>query len=393
MHFLLLEDIIANCVGDLFPGLEVKSAHTFRVTRDMDLDILEDKAEDLLKEVDRQVRHRRFGAAVRLEIAPELPSKIRRLLLAKLEIEDVDVYESRGPFGLACLFQIASLDRSELRDPPLTQRVPVAWSSRPEPFSAIRDGDILLHHPYDSFSPILELLGAAASDPNVLAIKLTLYRAGADAEAYSTRPPYRKLSVAPFTLRKRLGKLIDEQVRRAKGGGRGRIFAKLNALVDSDIIRSLYEASRAGVSIDLVVRGICCLRPGVPGVSENIRVRSMVGRFLEHERIFVFGSPGEDECFLSSADWMPRNLERRVEVFFPVTSEAVRRQIFEECIEPLGKPECATYEMAADGSYTKHQPVESNAVDPQDYALEVASSRRLRAVGHLEDGRARSLHS
>ncbi len=488
--FILMEDLIGQNLGDLFPGVEIRGCHPFRVTRDMDLDVLEDAAEDLLSAVDRGVRRRRFGAAVRLEVSPELPPHIRQLLLEKLEIEADDLYESQAPLGLSSLFQLASQNRPELRDPPLIQRVPTAWVEKGDPFSAIRAADVCLHHPYDSFVPVLELLSFAAQDPGVLAIKMTLYRAGSDAEAmralvraaengkqvavsielkarfdeanniawaraleragahvfyssaemkthakallivrregsdlrryvhlstgnynasttrlytdvafltcdarigedvselfnslsgFSLAPRYSVLSVAPTALRGKVLELIDEQARRAASGGRGRIFAKLNALVDPEVIRALYRASNAGAQIELVVRGPCSLRPGVAGVSERIRVRSLLGRFLEHERVFAFGTEGEEQLYLSSADWMPRNLDRRVELLFPVTSEPLRRQVLEECIWPLAHDECGAYEMDAAGNYRRTTPPEDGPrPDAQENLLGLVAKNRPR---------------
>ncbi len=488
--FILMEELIAENLKELFPGLEIRGCHPFRVTRDMDLDVLEDAAGDLLSAVDREVRRRRFGAAVRLEVSPRLPPHIRQLLLDKLEIEADDLYESQAPLGLSCLFQLANLNRSELRDPPLVQRVPTAWAEKADPFSVIRAADVCLHHPYDSFAPVLELLTFAAQDPGVLAIKMTLYRAGSDAEAmralvraaengkqvavsielkarfdgannvawaraleragahvfysaadvkthakallivrregaelrryvhlstgnynvattraytdvailtcdpkfgedvselfnslsgFSVSPRYHTLSVAPASLRPKLLELIDEQARRALSGDRGRVFAKLNALVDPDVIRALYRASRAGVQIDLLVRGPCSLRPQVKGVSENIRVRSMLGRFLEHERVFAFGVEGDEELYLASADWMPRNLDRRVELFFPVSSEPLRRQVLEECIWPLAHDDCGAYEMDADGNYRRPPaPTDGPRPDAQEHVLAVVARARPR---------------
>jgi polyphosphate kinase len=349
---------------------------------------------------------------------------------------------------------------------------------------------VCLHHPYDSFAPVLELLSYAALDPGVLAIKMTLYRAGADAEAmralvraaengkqvavsielkarfdevnniawaraleragahvfysaadvkthakallivrregaelrryvhlstgnynaatarlytdvalltcdpkigedtselfnslsgFSLSPRYAVLSVAPSSLRGKILALIEEQGRRAREGGRGRIFAKLNALVDAEVIRALYRASGDGVDIDLVVRGPCSLRPRVQGVSENIRVRSLLGRFLEHERVFAFGVEGEEELFLSSADWMPRNLDRRVELLFPVSSEAVRRQVLEECIWPAAHQDCGAYEMDADGHYRRPDaPDDGPRPDAQESVLAQVTKNRPR---------------
>ncbi len=488
--FILMEELIGRNLGELFPGLEIRGCHPFRVTRDMDLDVLEDAAQDLLSAVDRGVRRRRFGAAVRLEVSPRLPPHIRQLLLDKLEIEEDDLYESRGPLGLSGLFQLALQNRPELRDPPLVQRVPPSWAEKADPFAPIRAADVCLHHPYDSFAPVLDLLTFAALDPCVLAIKMTLYRAGADAEAvrsliraaengkqvavsielkarfdeanniawaraleragahvfysaadvkthakallivrregadlrryvhlstgnynaatsrlytdfalmtcdpeigedvtelfnslsgFSVSPRYRVLSVAPLSLRSKVVALIEQQARRAREGKPARIFAKLNALVDSEVIRALYRASMQGVPIDLLVRGPCSLRPGVPGVSETIRVRSLLGRFLEHERVLSFGPEGEEELFLSSADWMPRNLDRRVELLFPVLSEALRRQVLEECIWPLAHEDCGAYEMDSDGTYRRPTtPAEGPHPDAQEQVLGMVARTRPR---------------
>jgi polyphosphate kinase len=442
----------------------VVGCHPFRVTRDMDIELLEDEADDLLSLVDRELRRRRFGAVVRLEVAASIPQRIRRMLVHKLEIGEQDVYESSALLGLSALMALAQLDLPDLRDPPFTPRVPPELAAGADPFAAIRARDILLHHPYDSFAPVLDLLRRAADDPQVLAIKMTLYRAGSDAEAvralvraaengkqvavsielkarfdeqnnitwartleragahvffghagskthakmvlvvrqerdglrryvhmstgnynpstarvytdlglftadpelgqdaselfnslsgFSKAPRYKHLAVAPDGLHESLLRKIDEQAGRARAGLPAGIFAKLNALVDVRVIQALYRASRAGVAIDLCVRGICCLRPGVPGVSDNIRVTSVLGRFLEHERVFMFGPPGEEEIFLSSADWMPRNFLRRVELMFPVMAEAVRDRIRQEVLAPLALDNAQAYDMQTDGRYTQ----------------------------------------
>ena len=485
LDLIPLEELIAHNLDTLFPGMEILGCHPFRVTRDMDLEILEDEADDLLAVVDREIGRRRFGAAVRLELGPAVPARIRGLLLRKLEIEEDDLYESPSPLGLAALSAIAFLPRSDLRDPPLAAQTPSAWSDHRDPFAAISAGDILLHHPYDAFAPVLDFLRCAADDPNVLAIKMTLYRAGSSSETvralvraaekgkqvavsielkarfdeennvgwaraleragvhvfygaaglkthakallvvrregarlrryvhlstgnynastakiytdtglftadeaigedasqlfnalsgFSRNARYRKLAVAPVTLRRTLLEKIEAQAARCLEGKRGYIFAKLNALVDTAIIRALYGASQAGVTIDLVVRGVCCLRPGIPGVSDHIRVRSLIGRFLEHERVFVFGPPGDDEVYLASADWMPRNLDRRVEVLFPITSEAIREQIRRECLSPIEVDNSRVYEMQADGSYQKRMPARGEAeIDAQVIVSRIAA--------------------
>jgi polyphosphate kinase len=464
VHELLpLEQLIAANLEDLFPGMEPLGCFPFRVTRDMDLEI-EEEAQDLLSIVDREVRRRRFGACVRLEIDAGIPDRIRRLLKSKLEIDDEDVYESTAPLGLAALMSIIGLPRPDLRDPTFSPRVPAELRDESDLFAAIRKEDILLHHPYDSFTPVLDFLRQAAEDPEVLAIKMTIYRAGANSEAikalvraaenhkevavsielkarfdeennilwartlehagahvfygdaalkthakmvlvvrrerqglqryvhlgtgnynastarlytdlglltadrqigedvselfnslsgFSKKSRYRKLAVAPAGMRETVLAQIDQQAAAASDGRPARIFAKMNSLVDMRVIQALYRASRAGVPIELCVRGICCLRPGLPGVSDNIRVISVLGRFLEHERVFVFGPEGKEAFFLASADWMPRNLDRRVEVMFPIESEKLRAQIRQEVMEPLRVEQGVAYEMKPDGSYQR----------------------------------------
>jgi polyphosphate kinase len=465
--FLPLEQLIAANLEELFPGMEILGCYPFRVTRDMDLDILEDEAHDLLAVVDREVRRRRFGACVRLEVDVGIPDRIRRLLVEKLEIDDEDVYTSSAPLGLGALWSIALLPRPDLRDAAFVSRLPGDLAEAADPFAVIRRQDQLLHHPFDSFTLVLDFIRRASVDPQVLAIKMTLYRAGANSEVvralvqaaengkqvavsielkarfdeanniawartleragahvffghaaskthakvtlvvrqeadglrryvhlstgnynaatarvytdvglltanqeigedaselfnslsgFSRKAHYRKLAVAPVGLVEALLARIAEQAARAESGGAGYIFAKMNALVDVRVIQALYRASTAGVKIDLAVRGVCCLRPGVPGVSENIRVVSIVGRFLEHERVFLFGAPGEEQMFLSSADWMPRNLLRRVEVMFPVEAPALRDQIKREVIEPALGDTAYAYEMNADGTYARRVP-------------------------------------
>jgi polyphosphate kinase len=496
---LPLEELIANNLSDLFPGMKVEGCFPFRVTRDMDLDILEQEADDLLSVVDRHIRRRRFGAPVRLEVSPGLPEHIRDLLLDKLEIGDEDVYEYPGLLGLSGLFDIAQLARPELHDAPFVARTPVQLAEQPDLFAAIRAADVLLHHPYDSFGPVLDFVRRAADDPDVLAIKMTLYRAGSNAEVlrtlvhaaengkqvavsielkarfdeerniawarsleragvhvfysepavkthakvllvvrregselrryvhistgnynastaklytdlglftadpaigedaselfnalsgFSRNRNYRKFAVAPVSLRTTLLAKIDAQRERAKAGRPARIFAKVNALVDIQIIRALYAASESGVEIDLVIRGICCLRPGIPGVSERIRVQSLIGRFLEHARAYVFGPEGEEEFFISSADWMPRNLDRRVEVLVPITCERARARIRHECLASVAHDNCRVYEMRADGVYIRRRP--QNGESPSDAQL-LALSSPERAEASKRQGLAASM--
>ena len=465
--FLPLEQLLAANLDELFPGMEILGTYPFRVTRDMDFDILEEEAADLLSIVDREVRRRRFGACVRLEVSRGIPERVRRLLMEKLAIDDEDVYEVSAPLGLRALMSLAALPRHDLRDPPFVPRLSNDTPDKADMFALVRKGDVLLHHPYDSFGPVLSFLRQASEDPDVLAIKMTLYRAGANAEVvrhliraaenhkqvavaieikarfdeenniawakaleragahvfyghaelkthakaalvvrregeglrryvhlatgnynegtarlytdlgvltvnpdfgedlsdffnglsgFSKKVRYRKLAVAPTDMCDAILAKIDAQAERARAGKPAAIFAKMNALVDVEVIRALYRASGAGVRITLCVRGICCLRPGIPGVSENIRVLSIVGRFLEHERVFVFGVPGEEQFFLSSADWMPRNLHRRVEILFPVDAEPLREQIRQEVIEPALADNAFAYDMDAEGVYRRRTP-------------------------------------
>jgi len=492
--FLPLEQLIAANLDDLFPGMEILGCHPFRVTRDMDIDILNDEAHDLLSIVDREVRRRRFGACVRLEVDAGIPERIRKLLVQKLEIDEEDVYAWSTPLGLGSLTAIAFLNRPDLRDAPFVSRAPAELAEAADPFEIIRQRDLLLHHPYDSFSLVLDVIRRAAVDPQVLAIKMTLYRAGSNSEVvkalvqaaengkqvaisieikarfdeanniawartleragahvffghvaskthakvalivrqetdglrryvhlstgnynaatarvytdvglltanpdigqdaselfnglsgFSKAGRYRRLAVAPLGMMKAVIARIDEQATRAQAGGKGYIFAKLNALVDVRVIQALYRASQAGATIDLCVRGICCLRPGLPGVSDNIRVFSIVGRFLEHERLFQFGVTGEEQMFLSSADWMPRNLLRRVEVMFPVDAPALREQLRQESVEPALADNSRAYDMRADGTYVRRTPPAAQAprvaqVMVLERTVGVATSAELR---------------
>jgi polyphosphate kinase len=424
------------------------------------------------------------------------------MLCEKLEMEPVDVYESSGPLGLAALMSIAGLPRPDLRDPPFTSRVLPDLCDVKDLYAVIRKHDVLLHHPYDSFSSVLEFLRRSAEDPQVLAIKMTLYRAGSNAEAvrtliraaengkqvavsielkarfdeenniawaralehagahvffgdavlkthakvvlvvrregdglhryvhlstgnynagtarlytdlglltadpqlgedaselfnglsgFSKKSGYRKLAVAPVGLAEAILEKIDEQARRAREGQPSRIFAKMNSLVDVRVIQALYRASQAGVPIFLVVRGICCLRPGVPGVSQTIKVLSIIGRYLEHERVFAFGPEGKESFFLSSADWMPRNLIRRVEVLFPVESEPLREQIRNEVIAPSLAADAGAYVMNADGVYQRAPTAEGHR-DAQAQVLERVLRRGSPAVVSVAGEPSRNSH-
>jgi len=461
-HFVLLEDVIAHNLAALFPGLDIRASYGFRVTRDADLDLQEDEADDLLRAIESELRKRRFGEPVRLEVEASMPAHLRAMLLEALSLEDVDLYAIDTMLGTNDLWTMANLDRSELHDAPYTPAIPKRLLGATDIFAAIREGDVLLHHPYHSFDPVVQFIKQAASDPQVLAIKQTLYRTsgnspivGALVEAaengkqvavlielkarfdeennilwarnlehvgahvvyglpglkvhakvilvvrdepdgirryvhfgtgnyndktakiytdlslFTCRPElgadvthlfnrltgfskatrYEKLLVAPATLRSGFAHLIERETENALAGRPSGIVAKLNAISDKRTVQSLYRASQAGVPIDLIVRGMCELRPGVPGVSETIRVRSIVGRFLEHSRIFCFANGGNREIYMGSADWMGRNLDRRVETMLPVLDPTIRDYIYEQIIDVMERDTSKTRWLRADGTY------------------------------------------
>ena len=491
-EFLPLEALISANLDQLFPGMQILGVHPFRITRDMDLEIMEEEAHDLLVTIDREIRRRKFGAVVRLEVHPDTPQRIREFLLSKLEIEEDDLYEESGVLGASALMSVAMLPRADLHDTPFVQTLNHALAEAADPFAVVRQGDILLHHPYDSFQPVLHFLRRAAEDPQVLAIKMTLYRTGSNSEivkaliaatengkqvavaielkarfdeqnnivwarqleragvhvfygsvglkthakvilvvrhegeqirryvhlstgnynvtttrlytdlgmfsadqglgedvsevfnalsGFAKVAQYRKLAVAPVTLAETILRKIREQTEAARAGKPSRIYAKMNALVDLAVIDALYEASQAGVPVDLCVRGICCLRPGLPGISENIRVFSIVGRFLEHCRVLVFGAGEQEEIHLSSADWMPRNLYRRVELMFPVEDRSLRARIHREVIDPSLTDNTRAWDLLPDGTYVRRHPVPGEPVrDAQLGVLEPLLRQPLRAV-------------
>lgn len=466
--FVPLEQIVAANLDALFPGMEIVQVHPFRVTRNADVVIQELEAGDLLETIEEGVRQRQFGFVTRLTVETAMPQALLDDLLANLEADRADAIRVDGPLALVNLGVLATVDRPDLKDPPLLPTLPRALEGKPaDPFAAVRAGDILLHHPFDSFVPIIDFLRAAATDPDVLAIKMTLYRVGrnspvvkalldareegkqvavlvelkarfdeerniewaralesegvhvvygllglkthskvalvvrregdrirrythlstgnynavtaqlytdlglltadeaigADATdlfnyltGYSAKTDYRRLSVAPINLRERMESLIEREIDHQKAGRRGQIVMKMNALVDRRMIRQLYRASRAGVAIDLIVRGICGLKPGFPGVSETIRVRSIVGRFLEHSRIFWFRNGGDEEVFLGSADLMPRNLNGRVEVLFPVLDPRLVNVLREEILAAYLADNVKARAMNPDGSYERVRP-------------------------------------
>jgi polyphosphate kinase len=474
-YFVWLEQVIANNLDSLFPGMQVIEAHPFRVTRDADMEIQELEASDLLESMEQSVRQRRFGSVVRVTVNDAMPTYIREILIENLELDRKDIYTFDGPLGLSGLMQLYQIERFDLKDPPYKPVVlPVFKKMSPDGniFTLMRDQNILIHHPYDSFLPVVDFLLTAARDPDVLAIKQTLYRVGRnppvvaalleavengkqvavlvelkarfDEESnigwakklesagvhviygllglkthskialvirregegirrymhlgtgnynaitaqlyedlgmftcdndigidatdlfnyltgYSAKTDYQKLLVAPINLRSRLKELIEREISHAQSGEKTHIIFKANSLVDKGMIKLLYRASQAGVKIDLLIRGVCCLRPGVEGLSENIQVTSIVGRFLEHSRIYYFRNGGQEEVFLGSADLMPRNIDRRVEVLFPVEDSLLISQLRDDVLAIYLSDNVKSRRMNSDGSYTRVQPASSES--------------------------------
>lgn len=469
VDLVFLEDVIRANLGSLFPGLRVGEAYPFRVTRDADLEIEEDEASDLLTAVEEGVEMRRTGSPVRIEVVPDIPGKTRAILGRKLGIPQHMFFSQAAPLGVADLMELSSLGRPDLKDSPFLPSVPRSLQSEANIFQGIRNKDTILFHPYESFTPVVAFLRQAARDPQVLAIKMTLYRVGAnspvvsallearehgkavvalielkarfdeennigwaraleragvhvvygvsglkvhakvclvvrkekngmvryvhlgtgnynaassriytDIGLFSADPVfaedvsdlfnsltgyariggYRTLLVAPQSMRTEILARIEREISRHREEGGGCIIFKMNALVDRDCIMALYRASRAGVRVILQVRGICCLRPGISGISENITVTSLVGRFLEHARIYYFRNGGLGEVFLGSADLMPRNLDRRVEVLFPVKDPDLKRAILKTILPVHIRDNEKTSVLGPDGKYVRNQPAE-----------------------------------
>ncbi|CAN5656242.1 polyphosphate kinase 1 [soil metagenome] len=495
--FVILEDVIRAKVSALFPGHDVGSVHGFRITRNADIEIAEDEADDLLQAIEDEVRRRRWGDAVRLEVVADMPSPWREQLRRTLHLDPADVFEIPNHLNVSDFLELAQLDVPDLRDPPLVTRLPSEFRGHTDVFDAVRSSDILLHHPFHAFDAVQLLLEQAADDPDVLAIKQTLYRVGraspvvaalaraagngklvtalvelrarfdeennivwareleragvhvvygfaemkthckalmvvrrehppgggsvirrylhlgtgnynpgtatlytdfglltcdpdlgADVAelfnlltGFSTQRLWRKLWVAPDTLRAQLLGAIGREAEHALAGRPSGIVAKMNALVDPEIIRALYTASRAGVTIDLAVRGVCCLRPGVVGVSDRIRVRSVVGRFLEHARAFWFTDGGADTVMLSSADWMQRNLSGRIETVFPVEDPRLKRKV-RQVLDLAMRDNVKGRELMPDGSYVRpKRSVGQRKLDSQARLIELSARRLAEASG------------
>jgi polyphosphate kinase len=476
-EFVPLEEVIGGNLESLFPGVEILGWYTFRITRNTDLQIDDnDEADDLLSLIQEEVRNRRFAEVVRIEVHASMPAQVRQLLLAEFSeqqepparpLTGEDLYEVPGLLDTADLLVLAGADLPELRDPPFHPGTQPRLAATRNVFDVIREGDIFLHHPYDSFTTSVErFIQTAADDPDVLAIKLTLYRTGGDSSiarmlahaaergkqvaalielqarfdeenniiwaqrledvgvhvsygvaglkthakvalvvrregdtmrryvhigtgnynpktariyadfgiltasaelgadltdlfnvltGFASPSGYRKLIVAPRGMRERFLAMIHRETEHHRAGRPARIMAKMNALVDPDIIVALYQASQAGVPIDLIVRGICCLRPGLPGISETIRVISVVGRFLEHSRAYYFLNGGDEEVYIGSADWMPRNLERRIEACAPV-EDPTHRQTLRDILLLMLQDNRQAWDLHGDGSYRQRRP-------------------------------------
>jgi len=502
--YIYLASLIKQHIGELFPGLILDGVHAFRVTRNSDLYIDEEEAENLLRTIEQELRRSSRGNAVRLEIEADCPKDFRDLLLKFFNLTEADVYKLDGPLSMTHLTPLVTNDAfANLRDRPFQPARDPALPPHVNIFEVMRRQDVLLHHPYESFDPVVELIEEAAQDPQVLAIKITLYRTSGDSpivqalmnaaaagkqvtalvelrarfdeaaniqwarqleEAgahvvygvvglkthckallivrrdadrlrhyvhlgtgnYHPRtariytdfslftcepqlteevsvvfntltglagyPGLKKLLVAPFDLHKRLIGKIERERDHALVGKPARIIAKLNHLVDQETIEKLYEASCANVTIDLIVRGICCLRPKIPGLSENIRVFSIVGRFLEHSRIYCFENAGQREVFLSSADWMPRNFFRRVEVAFPLENAILRDEIVNEVLPNLLNDRVKARELQPDGSYRRLKPVgKEPRAQAQWHFREVSRERTKKMSGSKKKLRADKL--
>jgi polyphosphate kinase len=480
-----LSQVILSFVDRLFTGMHVLGCHQFRVTRNAELWVDDEETEDLLRAVEGELASRRYGDAVRLETALDCPPALRDFLLARFELGPEDHYAVDGPANLNRMMAIYDLvDRKDLKYPAFAPAVPRRLVGRPDIFEAIREKDILLHHPFHSFAPVIDFLRQAAGDPQVLAIKQTLYRAGPDSPVvdalvaaaragkevtvviellarfdeaanielanrlqeagahvmygvvgYKTHAKLimvvrretdrlrrychlgtgnyhpqttrlytdyglftcdeamgedlhelflqltsptrvaqmRKILQSPFTLHEAMLERTRREIDHARAGRPARIIAKMNSLIEPQIIRALYEASIAGVRVDLVVRGICSLRPGVPGVSDNIRVRSVIGRFLEHSRVYYFENGGDPEIFCSSADWMERNFFRRIEVCFPVLRKHHRARVLSD-LELYLADDSQAWELRADGTYARSTPGESAPVTAQAALLETIAN-------------------
>jgi len=487
--FMMLGSIVHNGVGELFPGMTVTGIYQFRVTRNSDLFVDDEEVTDLREALRGELSQRQFGDAVRLEVSDTMPEDVAHRLLSEHHLTEKDCYRVKGPVNLVRMMNIPELiDMPELKFPAYTPVYPSSFSAQ-EPFELIAKSDLLVHHPYESFSTVTDFIAAAARDPAVVAISMTIYRTGQTSEImeslitaarsgkevtavvelmarfdeetniswasrlenvgahvvfgvvgnkthakmclvvrrektglkryvhlgtgnyhprtarlytdfglFTADPmlcadahevfhqltglgkarPLRKLWQSPFTLHSQIIKAIRREVGIAKAGGRALVIAKMNSLVEPEVIEALYKASQAGVKVDLIVRGVCMLRPGIKGLSDNIRVRSVIGRFLEHSRIFYFRNNGADDLYLSSADWMDRNFFRRVEIAVPVLNRALKQRVLREGFRVHLQPSAQAWQMRPDGSYELKRPRGSVGVGAAKHAL--SSQEQLQEV-------------
>lgn len=478
-RFVLLEEIIEANIQTLFPEMKPGKCHYFRVTRDADIEIREEEAQDLLSVIKHELRQRRFGMPVRLEVSADMPEEMIKYLVSSLHLEADDVYKFDGPLNIQDFMSLYDLERPDLKDPQFSPTVPAWFENQKNIFEAIKEGDRMLHHPYDSYEGVTEFINQAVDDPDVMAIKICLYRTGPDSPippalirasekgkqvtvlielkarfdeahniewaqkldragvhvvygivglkthgkltlvvrregdtlkryvhiasgnynpttsctytdlglftvddeigrdatelfnyltGFSEQRHYRKLMVAPVELRDKFNALLDRELEHKRHGRPARVIAKFNRLADLQIIEKLYELSRAGVEVDLIVRGICMLRPGIPGLSENIRVRSIVGRFLEHSRVFWFANGGNEEVYIGSADWMTRNLKHRIEVVAPVSDPKAKRYLRDVLLDAYLTDNTKARELQPDGRYTPVS-TDSEPFNSQDYFI------------------------
>jgi polyphosphate kinase len=482
IKMIWLGDLIIANLGLLFPGMEVLEAHRFRITRDTDIELQEDEADDLLSVIEENIRQRRFGSVVRLEVASKMPEFMLETLMDNLQVKREDVHILDGPLGLSDIMLLYQLPLHQLKSKPYYQVVPKIFEEEEDVFNLIKQRDLILHHPYHSFKPVIDFINKAAGDPEVLAIKQTLYRVGSDSPivkslieaaergkqvavlvelkarfdeenniywarelekvgvhvvygliglkthakmtlvvrkdtdgvkryvhlstgnynattakiytdigfftcdedictdvtdifnyltGYSEQRVFKKLFVAPINMRDKFLELIFREIKNTENGGDGRLIFKLNSLVDPMMISALYEASNKGVQIDLIVRGICCLIPGIKGLSENIRVRSIVGRFLEHSRVFYFYNNGSEDIYLSSADLMQRNLDRRVEIAFPIEDQRIKNELMRTLIKVSLKDSVKARTLLPDMTYVMaNGKSKDKSIDSQEWLME-----------------------
>ncbi|MEJ5350622.1 MAG: polyphosphate kinase 1 [Melioribacteraceae bacterium] len=494
IKFVWIGDLIKSNLNMLFPGLEVLEAYRFRITRNTDLEIQEDEADDLLQLIEENIRQRKFGSVVRLEVEKQMPDYMIDTLIENLEITRDDLHIIDGTLGLSDVIQLYDLSMPNLKDKPFYPVTPVIFDEEENIFSLISKKDILINHPYESFTPVVDFIKEASRDPDVLAIKQTLYRVGQNSPivkylieaaerkkqvavlvelkarfdeenniywarelekagvhvvyglvglkthakmtlvvrkeaegvkryvhlstgnynietakiytdiglfttdeeicadvseifnyltGYSEQKEYRKLSVAPINKRQTFLELIEREIKNVKAGGKGHLIFKLNSLVDPILIAALYEASRNGVKIDLIVRGVCCLIPQVPNLSENIRVISIVGRFLEHSRIYYFYNNGKEEIYLSSADLMQRNLDRRIEITFPIKDPDHKAFLKEHILETCLRDNVKARVLLPTGKYVFNHPVYNEPIlDHQEYMMQLAISNSKKTITH-----------